>query len=105
MSDASFMEKLDKAELWNLQATVTGVEVATTKFLFGICYCTVDRVWHVRFFARARDFARVWTRARAIACVSGHGPKNYIAKRVVDQNTASGMLRRRKSEDFIACIS
>ena len=99
ISDVSFTEKMDKSELWILHVTVTGVEVETTKCLFGLCDCTVDTEFGTC------DFERVWIRARAIACVSGHGLKKCIAKTVVDQNTVSGLLRRRKSENFIAFIS
>ena len=51
--------------------TVTSVAVMTTKFLLGMCNCTIDsNVGMGEFFARAGDFALVWTRARAIARVS-----------------------------------
>ena len=36
--------------------------------LYGCRWC-----WHGRFFARAGDFARAWTQARAISRVFGHG--------------------------------
>ena len=41
MSNVSFMVKQDKAELWKQKVTVTSVAVVTTKFLFGMCNCTV----------------------------------------------------------------
>ena len=42
MSTVSFRIKQDKAESRKQKMTVTGVEVAITKFLFGTCDCTLD---------------------------------------------------------------
>ena len=38
----SHLEKQDRAELWKQMVTVTGVAVATTKFLFSMCDYTID---------------------------------------------------------------
>ena len=43
MSDASFRTKQDNAKIWKQNVTATSVAVATTKFLFGMCDCTVDK--------------------------------------------------------------
>ena len=87
MSNISFSTKQDKAELYIRKVTVTSVAVATTKFLFGMCNCTVDS-WQGWFFARAGDFARAWTRAHAIARVSVHGLTRF-----------DRILRHTQSED------
>ena len=42
MSIVSFLIKQDKAELWKRKMTITSVAVATTRFLFGMCNCTLD---------------------------------------------------------------
>ena len=59
--------------------TVTSVAVAITKFLFGMCDCTVDSdvVSGNLLLCQQWDFPCAWTRARAIARVSGHG-LNYV---------------------------
>ena len=50
------------------------VPVATTKFLFGMCYCTVDSdVDTSDFMLILEIFACVWTCACAITHTSGHG--------------------------------
>ena len=60
---------------------MTSVAVATKKFLFGMCDCTVDSdVDMGYFFARAMDFACMWPHARAIASVSGHGLFDVLYK-------------------------
>ena len=57
--------------------TITSVAVATAKFLFGMCDCTVNSDVSTDDFARAGDFARVWTSAQATARVSGHRLLRY----------------------------
>ena len=63
--------------------TVASVAVEATKFLFGMCDCTVASDVGTGDFS-ARDFARVWTSARVIARVSRYGlqtsscPINYL---------------------------
>ena len=78
MSNVSIRIKQDKAELRKQKVTVARIVVATEKFLFGTCDCRVDSEFGTGdFFARAEDFAHVWTRACAIARVSGHGLSLY----------------------------
>ena len=56
------------------KVTVANVAVATTKFLFGMCDCTVDSdVSKGNYFARAGDFGCLLTCALVIARFSGHG--------------------------------
>ena len=57
--------------------TVTSVAVATAKFLFGICDYTVDSDVGTGNIWLALGILHVWTRARAIARVSGHGLLSY----------------------------
>ena len=42
ISNASFRMKQNKAELWKQKVTVTSVAVTTTKFLLGMCNCTIN---------------------------------------------------------------
>ena len=42
ISNFLFRKKQDKAKLWKQKVTVVSVAAATTKFLFGVCDCTVD---------------------------------------------------------------
>ena len=54
--------------------TVTSVAVATTKFLFGMCDCTVDSDTQTGEFSLMLGILHVCrTRACTIARVSGHG--------------------------------
>ena len=57
--------------------TVTSVAVATTKFLFGMCHCTVDSNVGTDEFSLLLLILHVcghaWTRALAITRFSGHG--------------------------------
>ena len=79
MSNISSRVKQGKTELGKQKVTFTGVAVATTKLLFGMCTAKSD--------AGTDDCSLVlgilheWTHARAIARVSGYGldrPKRYF---------------------------
>ena len=54
-----------------MKAKSDSIAVATTYFLLGTCDCAVNSN------VGTGDFARVWTRARAIASVSGYGLQLY----------------------------
>ena len=65
------------------------VAVATTKFLFDTCNCTVDSgVCKGDFSLVPGDFARAWTGTRAIASVSGHGL--YLSKQYTENGYKFG---------------
>ena len=56
------------------KVTDTSVAVATTKFLSGICDCTVDSDVDTGDFSFLfGNFARAWTLVHAIARLSEHG--------------------------------
>ena len=55
------------------KVTITNAAVATAKFLFGMCDCTVDIDVGTGDFSLVLGILHVWTRARAIARVSGLG--------------------------------
>ena len=71
------MIKSGRLELRKQEVTITSVAVATEKILFGTCDCTVDIEVGMGDFSFVLGILHLWTRARAIACVLGHGLCHY----------------------------